>query len=324
MILAVILIVAAYLLGSVPFALVIGKGIYGTDVRQSGSGNIGTTNVFRVLGAKAGLLVFAGDMAKGFIPTYIATRVISADDAALVTVLVAGAAIVGHNWSIFLRGRGGKGVATGGGAVLAMMPWLFLLAFGVFWLVLLVDRRVSVASLSAAIALSVATLATLKPLPYIVFIWLGAAVVFYAHRSNIERISKGEESRISFSWNKGAGAETGARMPGRSGKGEKAAPRSRRSADARKGRRTASKKSKTAGKKEGAVAAQLPEGADEAWGSKETFAGPETVEESEPGEQAGDEVLDVEPAKERSADEEDQPQKPAQQTEDFDWEDPAK
>lgn len=284
MILAAILIVAAYLLGSVPFALVIGKGIYGTDVRQSGSGNIGTTNVFRVLGAKAGLLVFAGDMAKGFLPTYIATRVISGDDAALVTVLVAGAAIVGHTWSIFLRGRGGKGVATGGGAVLAMMPWLFLLAFGVFWLVLLVDRRVSVASLGAAIALSVATLATLQPLPYIVFVWLGSALVFYAHRSNIERISKGEESRVSFPWNAGEGLKSRKKTGKNTSTEDKRSDKSVRSL-ARRSRKKA--------------AAEEPEPEPRRGGQSEN------VEISTEPPEGGEER-----------------QKNVRQTEDFDWEDP--
>ena len=162
----------------------------------------GTTNVFRVLGTKAGVLVFLGDFAKGLVPVYIATQVVSGGDTALVSVLVAGAAITGHNWSIFLKGRGGKGVATGGGAVMALMPWIFLMVFGVFWLVLLVDRRVSVASLSSAVAFGAATLATGQPAAYIVFALAGTAVVFYAHRANIRRISAGEESRVSISRNR--------------------------------------------------------------------------------------------------------------------------
>ncbi len=202
MVLAIILIITAYLLGSIPFALVIGKGIYGVDVREQGSGNTGTTNVFRVLGKQAGLLVFAGDLAKGFLPVLVVSQVAPEENAALVTVLVAGAAIAGHNWSLFLKGKGGKGVATGGGAILAMMPWLFLLAFAIFWLVLAVDRRVSVASLSAASGLSAATLVTGQPVEYIIFTLLGTAIVFYAHRSNIRRISRGEEDRVDMPWSR--------------------------------------------------------------------------------------------------------------------------
>lgn len=201
---AVILIIAAYLLGSVPFALVIGKGIFHQDVRNSGSGNIGTTNVFRVLGKGAGTLVFIGDLGKGFLPAFLAahTSLISAGDAALVAVLTAGAAIAGHTFPIFLKFKGGKGVATGGGAVMALMPLLFLAAFATFWVVLLIGRTVSIASLTAATALSIAVIVTGQPTAYIVFTIVCTAVIFYAHRSNIGRLLKGEENRVSFPWNR--------------------------------------------------------------------------------------------------------------------------
>lgn len=198
------LIAGAYLLGSVPFALVVGKGIYHVDVRESGSGNIGTTNVFRVLGKKAGIMVFAGDLLKGFIPAFIATQIIDSSNAALVSVIVAGAAIAGHTWSIFLRGKGGKGVATGGGTIIALMPYLFLPAFAVFWIVLLAGRFVSVASLSSAVTLSTAVIVTRQPVPFIVFALLGTAVIFYAHRSNLKRLFEGTESRVIFPWNRKA------------------------------------------------------------------------------------------------------------------------
>ncbi len=199
---AIALIAGAYLLGSVPFALVIGKGVYHVDVRQSGSGNIGTTNVFRVLGKKAGAAVFAGDLLKGFIPVFLANRLIEADSAALIGVLIAGAAIAGHTFSIFLRFKGGKGVATGGGAVLALMPLLFLAAFAVFWAVLLAGRFVSLSSLAAASSLCAGVIVTGQPMPYIVFTFLGTAVIFYAHRSNISRLVRGNENRVVFPWNK--------------------------------------------------------------------------------------------------------------------------
>lgn len=199
---AIILITGAYLLGSIPFALLVGQGIYHVDVRDSGSGNIGATNVLRVLGKKAGTLVFIGDMAKGFAPVLLAKLLVEADSAALVSVLVAAAAIAGHTWPVFLKFRGGKGVATGGGAILALMPVLFLLAFATFWLVLLGGRIVSVASLTACVALSLAVLLTRQPLPYIVFTFLASAVIFYAHRANIGRLARGEENRVAFPWNR--------------------------------------------------------------------------------------------------------------------------
>ena len=206
--LTAVLIIGAYLLGSVPFALLVGKGIYHVDVRDSGSGNIGTTNVFRVLGKKAGVAVFIGDAAKGFIPVFLAARLIPADGAALVAVLTAGAAIAGHTWSIFLKGKGGKGVATGGGTIIALMPLVFLVIFAVFWIVLLAGRTVSVASLSAVVALSVAVFVTGQPVPYIVFALLGTAVIFYAHRSNIRRLLRGQENRVNFPWTHGKSRQT--------------------------------------------------------------------------------------------------------------------
>ncbi|MCL4310793.1 MAG: glycerol-3-phosphate 1-O-acyltransferase PlsY [Actinomycetota bacterium] len=205
MIIALVFIIGSYLLGSIPFALVIGKGIYHTDVRTAGSGNVGTTNVFRVLGKKAGILVYIGDTAKGFLPVFLAARLAPAGSAALVAVLAAGAAIAGHTWSIFLRGKGGKGVAVGGGTIIALVPLIFAILFAVFWLVLLLSRMVSVASLAAALGFSVAVLVTGQPRPYIVFALLGTAVVFYAHRSNIKRLLAGEENRVTFPWNRDAG-----------------------------------------------------------------------------------------------------------------------
>ncbi|MFA5802857.1 MAG: glycerol-3-phosphate 1-O-acyltransferase PlsY [Thermoleophilia bacterium] len=199
---ATALIIGAYLLGSIPFAIVIGRGIYHTDVRRHGSGNIGTTNVFRVLGVKAGILVFAGDFLKGFIPTYLATLFSYPGHAALVSVIVAGAAIVGHTWSIFLRGKGGKGVATGGGAIVALMPLLFLVGFAMFWLMLLLGRFVSFASLCSALTLSVMVVATGQPTPYTVFTLFGTAVIFYAHRSNIRRLIRGRENAVRFPWDR--------------------------------------------------------------------------------------------------------------------------
>ena len=203
---SIILIIGAYLLGSIPFALVVGKGLYHTDVRAAGSGNVGTTNVFRVLGKTAGILVFIGDAGKGFLPVFLALRLAPAGSAALVAVLAAGAALAGHSWSIFLKGKGGKGVATGAGAIIALMPLAFLALFAIFWLVLLVSRMVSAASLAAALAFSAAVFVAGEPLPYIVFALLGTAVVFYAHRSNIRRMLAGNENRVTFPWNRRRGS----------------------------------------------------------------------------------------------------------------------
>ncbi|MBI5870338.1 MAG: glycerol-3-phosphate 1-O-acyltransferase PlsY [Actinobacteria bacterium] len=210
MLTAAALIVFAYLLGSVPFALVIGKGIYGVDVRGKGSGNIGATNVFRVLGKRAGVVVFICDVLKGFIPVYlslhlpdsITSDISTIENVQLMAVLVAGAAIAGHTFPIFLKFKGGKGVATGAGTILALMPLLFLISFVVFWFVLLTTRVVSIASLTAVMGLCILVIGTDQPMPYIDFTFVGAAVIFYAHRSNIRRIRRGKENQVTFPWNR--------------------------------------------------------------------------------------------------------------------------
>lgn len=193
---AALLIVGAYLLGSVSPSVLLGRAFRDIDIRQHGSGNAGTTNAFRVLGYRLGAAVLAADILKGFLPV-LAARILSTPT---VTVIVALAAIAGHNWSVFLRGKGGKGVATGAGTLLAMMPLTFLFLLGVFFVVLLSTSIVSLASLSAAVSLVPAVIVTGKPAPYVVFSLLGAGFVVYAHRANIGRLLNGRETRSGLSW----------------------------------------------------------------------------------------------------------------------------
>ncbi len=117
----IILFVLAYLAGAIPFGVVVGKLFYGVDVREHGSGNVGTTNVFRVLGKKAGAVVMVCDILKGYIPAAIAAALFSP----WATIFIAAAPVVGHMYSIFLKGKGGKGIATGAGVVLALVPLAF-------------------------------------------------------------------------------------------------------------------------------------------------------------------------------------------------------
>ena len=200
--LGALLVVAGYLLGSIPFAIVVGKGIWHVDVRDHGSGNVGTTNVFRVLGRRAGTLVLIGDMSKGFVPVFVAGHFYPAWFA----LIVALATLLGHMYSVFLRGGGGKGVATGAGIVLALMPGVFVLALGVFLIVLLVSRMVSLASLCAALTFAVSTIVLDEPVWYQVLSILATLVVFWAHRGNIRRIALRCENRVTFPWNRRAPA----------------------------------------------------------------------------------------------------------------------
>ena len=198
----VVLVLVAYVAGAIPFAIVIGKWFWHVDVRDHGSGNVGTTNVFRVLGSRAGTLVLLGDMAKGFIPGYIAAHYFPT----LFALIVALAALLGHMYSVFLRGGGGKGVATGAGIVLALVPWIFIIALCVFLVLLLTTRMVSVASMAAALTFAICTIAFHKPIWYEILAVLAALVVIYAHRSNMRRIALRCENKVTFPWDHDRGA----------------------------------------------------------------------------------------------------------------------
>ena len=191
-----ILFVLAYLVGSIPFGLVVGKLFYGVDVRERGSGNVGTTNVYRVLGKKAGTVVMICDILKGYIPAALAAALFTPWAA----IFIAAAPVVGHIYSIFLKGRGGKGIATGAGVVLALVPLAFAIIFTTWLVLILVTRYVSVASLVAAVLVPVLTIAFGEPLPYQIAGVLVAILVWWAHRGNIQRLLAGEEHRVKLPW----------------------------------------------------------------------------------------------------------------------------
>jgi acyl phosphate:glycerol-3-phosphate acyltransferase len=201
-----VLFVLAYLVGSIPFGVVVGKLFYGVDVREHGSGNVGTTNVFRVLGKKAGAVVMVCDILKGYVPAAIAVALFSPWAA----IFIAAAPVVGHIYSIFLKGRGGKGIATGAGVVLALVPLAFAIIFTTWLVLIVVTRYVSVASLVAAVLVPVLTIAFDEPLPYKIAGVLVAILVWWAHRGNIQRLLAGEEHRVRLPW-------TQARQPGDQG-----------------------------------------------------------------------------------------------------------
>lgn len=205
-------IVAAYLCGSVPFGLLIGLA-KGVDIREAGSGNVGATNAGRVLGRKWGMLCFGLDVAKGAAPVlvagfalgYIGHADLPAADAWR-WLAVAAAPVVGHVFPVWLKFKGGKGVATGLGVLLGMYPLLTLPALGalVVWIALAAAfRYVSVASMGAAVALPVIAVVTAYTadrtralLPVLVVTGAIALLVLLRHRSNITRLLSGTESRI--------------------------------------------------------------------------------------------------------------------------------
>ena len=193
---AVALVAGAYLVGSLSPSVFLGRLVKSVDVREHGSGNAGATNAFRVLGTPLGVVVLVADVLKGFLPVLLARYVAGPT----VTVLVAMAVIAGHNWSVFLKGKGGKGVATGAGVILAMMPVILVVLVTAFAIVLVLTSTVSAASLAATVLFPVLTIATGRPLAYVIFSFLGSVVVIYGHRGNIRRLVRHQEPRVRLPW----------------------------------------------------------------------------------------------------------------------------
>ena len=193
--------VAAYLLGSIPFGLLFARLFGGGDVRKSGSGNIGATNVARVAGPVPALLTLLFDFAKGAVPVWLAGRL--SNESATWMMSAALAALVGHCFPIWLKFRGGKGVATAAGAFLVLCSPALLGSLILFLIVLYFWRYVSLASISAAAAMPLLIYLLWAPHhapPMIVtFGALAAAVIIvYKHDANIQRLVQGEEPRFSF------------------------------------------------------------------------------------------------------------------------------
>jgi glycerol-3-phosphate acyltransferase PlsY len=195
-------IVASYLLGSIPAAHIAGKS-KGIDLRKHGSGNLGATNVIRVLGSKIGLMVFAFDMAKGAVPvalfpTLLPVSALPLGDPIVAGILCGVAAIMGHVRPIYLKfGRGGKGVATAAGVFLALAPVQTLLTLIIFAVVLLSSGFVSLGSLISAVMLPVLLAITVGARsPLFAISAVVAAFVFWTHRANIIRLRNGEEHRF--------------------------------------------------------------------------------------------------------------------------------
>ena len=205
--LALVGLVVAYLVGSVPTAYLAGRA-HGVDLRRHGSGNLGATNALRVLGWRTGVPVFAVDAAKGYVPAAYFWRWFHAHPHWAMAYGVA--AIVGHVKPVFLMGRGGgggKGVATAAGVFLGLAPVATLVAFVAFAFTLVASGYVSLASIIAALAL-VATLAFIPGVRAPVFSVgaLVAAFVIWSHRANIGRLRRGEESRMTRRSKSGAAA----------------------------------------------------------------------------------------------------------------------
>ena len=198
-----IALVGAFFIGSIPFAFAVSKWFYHLDIREYGSGNSGATNVFRVLGWKAGLIVGTLDVLKGTLAAAWAIVLtygrVSATAEDWLGIGAAVLAMLGHSYSPFVAFRGGKGMATAAGALILIIPQAWLLLCILFVTVTLVSRMVSLASVPVAVALPLVCL-WLYPdrSPVIVTSLAASALALWRHRANIARMLRGEEARISW------------------------------------------------------------------------------------------------------------------------------
>jgi glycerol-3-phosphate acyltransferase PlsY len=185
--------ILSYCLGSIPSGLLFGKYIWGVDLREHGSKNIGATNAWRILGKGPGLLVFTADLLKGVLGVALGLYFVGTP---LAMILGGITAIVGHGWSIFLGFKGGKGVATGLGVVTMLMPHVTLVILGVWIVIVFFSKYVSLGSVIAAALVPIVAYIFDEPLEFLYFGIVAAIFVIYRHKTNIERLINGTESKI--------------------------------------------------------------------------------------------------------------------------------
>ncbi len=183
----------SYLVGSIPSGLILGKSIWNIDLREHGSHNIGATNAWRTIGKQAGVLIFLCDLLKGVFGVWICGAL---SGTPLALVLGGVFAIVGHSWSFFLRFKGGKGVATGLGVILSLMPIPALLIFAIWFVIVKITGYVSLGSIVGAALVPIFAWLFGEPRATIGFGFLAAFFVIYRHKENIQRLLAGTESKI--------------------------------------------------------------------------------------------------------------------------------
>jgi acyl phosphate:glycerol-3-phosphate acyltransferase len=190
-----LLVLAAYLIGAFPTSYVVGRATKGIDLRQHGSGNLGATNAFRVLGWRAASPIFVADILKGYLPAFWFPQI---DGAAspLWALAYGTAAVMGHVFSVFVGFKGGKGVATSAGVFLALAPLALLGGLLVWAALVMVTGYVSLGSVAAAAVLPVLVYLSGSRPEILLLALLLATFVIYAHRANIRRLLRGEESRF--------------------------------------------------------------------------------------------------------------------------------
>jgi glycerol-3-phosphate acyltransferase PlsY len=186
---------AAYLLGAVPTGYIITKLVKGVDIRTCGSGNPGATNVYRTVGAAAGITTFVLDALKGFLPVLLAIKYFGGAQAAF-WILTGVCAICGHMWTVFLKFRGGKGVATAAGVFFALLPAGTLIALVLFFIILFITRYVSAGSITAAVFIPIYSLISRAPAIISFFAAIVGIAIIIKHKTNIQRLIAGTENKF--------------------------------------------------------------------------------------------------------------------------------
>jgi glycerol-3-phosphate acyltransferase PlsY len=200
--LIIIAVLIAYILGSIPTSVWIGKAFHGVDVREHGSGNAGATNVFRVLGWKTGIPVLIIDMVKGstaaLLPLFLDLAAPGSASMINLQILTGLTAIIGHMFPVFAGFRGGKGVATAAGVVVSLHPAVSMVCLGIFALVFILTGIVSISSITAGIAFPVVLLVFFDTpsLIFRIFSVVIAVALLITHRKNIKRLIRGEEPKL--------------------------------------------------------------------------------------------------------------------------------
>ncbi len=188
----ILMIAMGYIIGSIPFSYLIPKWMGRIDIRQHGSGNTGTTNVVRTLGLKIGIVAFLGDFLKGIIPTAIGLILFSTLGGIVGGVF----SILGHCYSVWLKFKGGKGIATSAGVLVVLMPVVLIILLTIQFIIIFATRIMSLASISSAIILPVLTALLHSNDQLLYFSVLLAVFIIFKHKDNIKRLLKGEENKL--------------------------------------------------------------------------------------------------------------------------------
>jgi glycerol-3-phosphate acyltransferase PlsY len=201
-----ILVIIAYLIGSIPFSYILGKSIKKDDIRKHGSGNLGTTNAYRVFGKVIGTIVLIADTLKGGLIVFLLQKNLIFVDADLLHPLIYGfAAVIGHVFPVWMKFKGGKGVATSFGILLGYSPLMALSIFPAFIVIQLATRYVSIASVVSALlsfyiglAMYFGSVYEHYDLTFVIILFLSVVLIFWRHKGNFHRIRQGTENKLKF------------------------------------------------------------------------------------------------------------------------------